>query len=107
MAPVTTAPVAYSGFTAAWWVPVAAVGLVSAGSEVVAWHVKQTGAGLLYADRDEFARHLRFLADAPAEAARTAAGGRAYVLENYRWDAVLDRVEAALDAWTTAPGCAS
>ena len=80
--------------------------VANAGSEVVAWHVKQTGAGLLYADPDEFARHLRFVADAPAEAARMAAAGRAYVLENYRWDAVLDRVEAALDAWTAAPGCA-
>jgi glycosyltransferase involved in cell wall biosynthesis len=78
--------------------------VANARSEVVAWHAKQSGAGLLYGDPDEFARHLRFVADAPAEAARMAAGGREYVLENYRWDAVLDRVEAALTAWTAAPG---
>jgi glycosyltransferase involved in cell wall biosynthesis len=78
--------------------------VANAGSEVVAWHVKQSGAGLLYGDPDELARHLRFVADAPAEAARMAAGGREYVLENYRWDAVLDRVEAALDAWTAPVG---
>jgi glycosyltransferase involved in cell wall biosynthesis len=74
--------------------------VANAGSDVVAWHCKQSGAGLLYADREDFARHLRFLADAPADAARAAEGGRAYVLENYRWDAVLDRFEAALDEWT-------
>lgn len=75
--------------------------LANAGSDVVAWHCKQSGAGLLYADQNDFARHLRFLADAPTEVARAAAeGGRAYVLENYRWDAVLDRVEAAIDEWT-------
>ncbi len=77
--------------------------VANAGCDVVAWHCKQSGAGLLYADRDEFARHLRFLAESPAEAARVAAGGRGYVLENYRWGAVLDRVEAALARWTTAP----
>jgi hypothetical protein len=29
-----------------------------------------------------------------------AEGGWAYVLANYQWDTVLDRVEAALDEWT-------
>ncbi len=77
--------------------------VADAGSDGVAWHCTRSGAGLLYADRDEFGRHLRFLAEAPVEAARIAAGGRGYVLRNYRWDAVLDRVEAALARWTVAP----
>lgn len=74
--------------------------VANAASDVVAWYCKQSGTGLLYADHEDFARHLRFLADAPADAARAAEGRRAYVLENYQWDAVLDRVEAALDEWT-------
>ena len=74
--------------------------VANVGSDVVAWHCRQSGAGLLYADREDFARHLRFLADAPAAATRLAEEGRAYVLENYQWDAVLDRVETALDRWT-------
>jgi glycosyltransferase involved in cell wall biosynthesis len=78
--------------------------VANAGSDVVAWHCRRSGAGLLYADADELARHLRFLADAPDRAARLAAGGRAYVLERYRWDAVLDRIEAALGAWTGVAG---
>ena len=39
--------------------------VANAASDVVAWHCKQSGTGLLYADHEDFARHLRFLADAP------------------------------------------
>lgn len=77
--------------------------VASAGSDVVAWHCARSGGGLLYADLHEFEKCLLFLADAPAEAATLAAGGRDYVLRNYQWDAVLDRVEVALDTWTTGP----
>lgn len=77
--------------------------IAHAGSDVVAWHGRRSGAGLLYADADGLARCLRRLADDPAAAVRRAAGGRDYVLSNYRWPAVLDRVEAALERWTRAP----
>jgi glycosyltransferase involved in cell wall biosynthesis len=76
--------------------------VANAGSEVVAWHCERSGAGLLYADQDELEKCLRYLAES-ADTAALASGGRDYVLDNYRWDAVLDRVEAALAAWTTAP----
>ena len=76
--------------------------VANAGSDVVAWHCRRSGAGLLYADEHELTRHLRSVADAPDRTARLAAGGRAYVLAHYRWDAVLDRVEAALEEWTGA-----
>ncbi len=75
--------------------------IANAGSAVVAWHCRRSGAGLLYTDQCEFEQCLLFLADAPRVAARLAAGGREYVLAHYRWDGVLDRVEAALDEWTT------
>jgi glycosyltransferase involved in cell wall biosynthesis len=75
--------------------------IANADSDVVAWHCERSGAGLLYADPDEFEKCLLYLAES-ADAAGLAAGGRDYVLDNYRWDAVLDRVEAALGTWTTA-----
>ena len=74
--------------------------VANAGSDVVAWHCRRSGGGLLYTDPAELEQHFCALAaDAPA-AARSAAGARDYVLRNYRWPAVLDRVEAALLAWT-------
>ncbi|NMH97412.1 glycosyltransferase family 4 protein [Pseudonocardia acidicola] len=75
--------------------------VADAGSAVTAWHCRRSGAGLLYSDVHEFGQCLQFLADAPEAAARLAEGGREYVLADYRWDAVLDRVEACLDEWTT------
>lgn len=70
-------------------------------SEVVRWHCERSGAGLVYDDDAEFEQCLLLLADAPDVARAMAAPGRAYVLENYTWEAVLDRVEEQLGAWTT------
>lgn len=77
--------------------------IANAGSEVVAWHCERSGAGLVYDDAAEFEQCLLLLADAPQAAAELARAGRAYVLEHYTWDAVLDGVEAGLQAWTVPP----
>ncbi|MDC7122972.1 glycosyltransferase family 4 protein [Cellulomonas fimi] len=77
--------------------------IANGGSEVVRWHCERSGAGLTYDDELELEQCLHFLADAPQEAAAMAASGRGYVLENYTWELVLDRVEAQLEAWTEAP----
>jgi glycosyltransferase involved in cell wall biosynthesis len=74
--------------------------LANGGSDVVRWHVERSGAGLTYDDDAEFTECLAFLADAPAAADRLAAAGRDYVLAHYRWEDVLDRIEAALLTWT-------
>jgi glycosyltransferase involved in cell wall biosynthesis len=81
----------------------------NAASDVVRWHCDRSQAGLLYDDDFEFEQCLRFVADAPETAAAIASGGRQYVLDNYSWTAVLDRVEAALQAWlpVTEAQCAS
>ena len=68
-------------------------------SEVVAWHCERSEGGLLFDGVEEFAQCLCFAADEPEPAGALARRGRAYVLENYQWDAVLDGVEASLDAW--------
>ncbi len=67
-------------------------------SAVVAWHCERSGAGLTYEDDAELEQCLRFVAEAPAEAAALAAPGRDYVLEHYTWPATLDRMEASLEA---------
>ena len=74
--------------------------IANAGSEVVAWHCERSGAGLVYDDASELEQCLLLLADAPEVAQRLAAAGRAYVLEHYTWDRVLDDVERTLEDWT-------
>lgn len=70
--------------------------IVNAGSEVLQWHCDRSGGGLTYSDEFELAQCLSFLAAAPDAAARLAQSGRDYVLANYRWDVVLDAMEAGL-----------
>ena len=72
--------------------------VASAASEVVAWHCERSGAGLVYADDAELAECLALAAQAPDVLSRLAQRGREYVLTNYTWDAVLDRMEKALAA---------
>jgi len=71
--------------------------IASARGEVVAWHCERSGGGLTYASDAEFAQCLRFIDEAPATASALATRGRDYVLSNYTWDLVLDRMESSLD----------
>ena len=66
---------------------------------MVAGHSERSQAGLLYDDEYEFAECLRFAAEAPEQAAAIAAQGRAYVIENYARDHVLDEMERSLKTW--------
>jgi glycosyltransferase involved in cell wall biosynthesis len=75
--------------------------IANGGSEVVRYHCERSGAGLLYEDELEFEECLAFLAEKPDAAAALAAKGRSYVLDNYQWDMVLDKVESALSSWTS------
>ncbi|WP_111766348.1 glycosyltransferase family 4 protein [Nakamurella deserti] len=77
--------------------------IANAGSDVVSWHCERSDAGLTYRDAAEFEQCLRFLADDPAGAAALGARGRDYVLAHYRWETVLDAVEAKLVEWLPAP----
>ena len=67
-------------------------------SEVVAWHLGRSGGGLMFSDAKELASQLRFIASNPEAAREMAAAGRRYVVENYTWPTVLDRMEASLHA---------
>ena len=72
--------------------------IANAASAVVSWHCNRSGAGLTYEDSSELEQCLRFIAEAPADAAALAAPGRQYVLDHYTWAATLDRMEASLHA---------
>jgi glycosyltransferase involved in cell wall biosynthesis len=67
--------------------------LVRRGSAVVEWHSSRCEGGLAFANSVELGKHLaRFLND-PEVAAEMGRRGRAYVMENYQWSQVLDRME--------------
>jgi len=72
--------------------------IARADGEVVAWHCRRSGGGLLFSDVDELAKGLRTIAEAPDEARAMARRGRDYVLAEYAWDVVLDRMEADIAA---------
>ncbi|MDH3682317.1 MAG: glycosyltransferase family 4 protein [Acidimicrobiia bacterium] len=73
--------------------------IANGASDVVRWHCDRSGAGLTFDDELELEECLRFVVEAPAVAAELAERGRSYVLQNYSWDAVLDRMEATLETW--------
>jgi glycosyltransferase involved in cell wall biosynthesis len=72
--------------------------IASAAGAVVRWHCERSGAGLVYHDDAELAECLALAAEAPDRLRALAVRGRDYVLTNYTWAAVLDRMEEALEA---------
>ncbi len=72
--------------------------VASDASEVVAWHCRRSGGGLMFSGLAELAEQLRLVAAKPEVASELAAAGRRYVIENYSWPTVLDRMEASLQA---------
>jgi len=73
--------------------------IASGASDVVTWHCERSGGGLVYADEFELGQCLRFVAQAPQQAAQLARKGREYVLANYRWPSVLDAMERSLEVF--------
>jgi glycosyltransferase involved in cell wall biosynthesis len=94
-------PSAYESFSRtmmeAWLAETVVV--ANGAAEVSRWHCERSGAGLVYDDDAEFQECLRFVAEAPDAARGIAKAGRDYALETASWDAVLDAIEASLDAW--------
>jgi glycosyltransferase involved in cell wall biosynthesis len=66
--------------------------------DVAAWHCRRSGGGLTFSDAEGLGRCLDMVIGRPDEAAAMAAAGRRYVVENYLWPTVLDRMEASLHA---------
>jgi glycosyltransferase involved in cell wall biosynthesis len=72
--------------------------LARRGGQVVSWHVERSGGGATFADAASLAEAASSWAADPAQAAALGARGRQYVLDNYTWPVVLDRMEADLRA---------
>ena len=66
------------------------------GSEVVDWHCRRSGGGLIFSDGQQLAELVSGLQADPDRAAELAGRGREYVLREYDWPVVLDRIEADL-----------
>ena len=72
-----------------------------ADGEVVAWHCKRSGGGLTFTAAEDLAVELKAICESPERADAMAERGRQYVLREYSWPVVLDRMEAELEspAW--------
>jgi len=73
-------------------------GLVNGRSPVLKDHCLRSNGGLYYEDADEFAEALDVLVTDTKIAASLGANGRRYVEANYRWDVVLEKYRALIEA---------
>jgi glycosyltransferase involved in cell wall biosynthesis len=71
--------------------------LVNARCAVTRYQVRQSGGGLYFSDRREFAAEVEWLRRHPDEARRLGAAGGRFVRERYGWEAVLERFERGLE----------
>jgi glycosyltransferase involved in cell wall biosynthesis len=62
-------------------------------------HCLASNGGLYFADYDEFEACLDLLLDSPSLRATMGQNGRRYVVSNFNWDVVADRLEEALQSW--------
>jgi glycosyltransferase involved in cell wall biosynthesis len=80
--------------------------LVHALSPVTRFHCEQSHGGLWFSNYIEFEATVDRLLSSHELRLALGRAGRRYVQREYSWDAVLDRLETALDAWrptTTSP----
>lgn len=71
--------------------------IANAGSAVVAWHCERSGAGITYNGADELVQAIVVVDEHPEALRALGPAGREYVLREYTWPTVLDRMEAALE----------
>jgi glycosyltransferase involved in cell wall biosynthesis len=67
--------------------------LASASNPAAVEHCRRANGGLYYANRDEFVEALRLLMTNNRLRNRLGENGRAYIRQNFRWDAVLGRFD--------------
>jgi glycosyltransferase involved in cell wall biosynthesis len=67
--------------------------LASARNQAAVEHCRRAGAGLYYANREEFVEALRLLMTRSKVREQLGENGRQYVRQYYRWDAVLGRFD--------------
>jgi glycosyltransferase involved in cell wall biosynthesis len=67
--------------------------LASARNAAAVDHCRRAGAGLYYANRDEFVGALALLAKNTSLREKLGANGRAYIRSHHRWEGVLGRFD--------------
>ena len=67
--------------------------LASARNAAAVEHCRRAGAGLYYANREEFVAALSMLTSNARLRERLGANGRAYIRDHHRWDGVLGRFD--------------
>ena len=70
--------------------------IANAECNVAREHIFTCGGGILYANAEEFSAAVRTLTENPALAAEMGRKGREYVLSNFSWDRIMERIEKAL-----------
>jgi glycosyltransferase involved in cell wall biosynthesis len=78
--------------------------LVSARNAAAVEHCRRAGAGLYYANREEFVEALRLLMTDTRLRRALGEGGRRYARQEYRWEPVLGRFERLLARAREKPG---
>jgi glycosyltransferase involved in cell wall biosynthesis len=73
-------------------------GLVNARSAVLQDHCRRANAGLYYENADEFAEAMALLVHDRELRRALGENGRGYVRDSYRWEAVLGRYRALIEA---------
>jgi glycosyltransferase involved in cell wall biosynthesis len=74
--------------------------LVHADCAVTSSHVHASGGGAVFSDYPSFRAALQRLVNSPVHAAELGQRGRAYVLQHYAWDNVLERLLQGIAAFT-------
>ena len=77
--------------------------LVRRGSAVVEWHCSRCDGGLAFANSLELGKHLTRFEASPKATDEMGRRGRAYVMENYQWSHVLDRMERDIMRFAKRP----
>lgn len=72
-------------------------------SEVMAWHVARSGAGVTYENHAELVEALALVAERPDAFDALAVSGREYVEAHYRPEVIHRRVDGLLRDWTEPP----
>ncbi len=75
--------------------------LVHADCAVTRYQVQRAGGGLYFSSAREFAEVAKEMISRPELARAMAASGRAYVVEEYNWDAVIRRFDAVMGGLLT------
>ena len=73
--------------------------LVHKACPVTVGHVKRSQGGLAFATYGEFALAVRQIMSQPEQAKQMGENGRNYVLQNYTWPIIIERLEQILANW--------